>query len=72
MCRFIILNMNFPKKLLSVKCVYKRVFHLELLFFISFRDLKIVCGIKKKKFSQNLHDVKKYLKVPTAVLLIFK
>ena len=34
-------------------------------FFISFWHLKIVCEMKKKKFSKNLHDVKKDLGLAT-------
>ena len=41
--------------------------HFQLLFCISFWHLKILYKMKKKKSSQNLHDVKKYLEVATAV-----
>ena len=39
-----------------------KVVHLQLVFFIFFWNLKIVCEIKKKKSSQNLHDVTKIFK----------
>ena len=49
-------------KFLSVN---SRVVHFEPLLFISLWHLKIVCEMKKKKSSQNLHDVKKHLGVAT-------
>ena len=39
----------------------------QLLFFISFCHLKIMYEMKKKKSSQNLHDVKKYIEVGTVI-----
>ena len=41
--------------------VYIREVHFQLLFFLFFWHLKIVCEIKKKS-SKNLHDVKKTFK----------
>ena len=45
--------------------MYSRVVYFQVLFFISFWHLKIVCEIKKKKSSLNLHNVQKHLRVAT-------
>ena len=39
--------------------------HFQVLFSIFFCHLKIVCGMEKKKSSQDLRDIKKYLRAAT-------
>ena len=62
--RYVYRYMYYIKKK-YIYILYIRVIHFKLLFFISFWHLKIVCEIKKKKSSLNLHDVKKHLEVAT-------